>query len=202
MKEAALLIVLLSAAAAATSHLNCSVTKSKEGSFRYQTSENPNSPKCITSWEDRNGTVIKDISEKADRNLVMNHTLTSVELRGCKDFLLHKRECGGVQLEASCSVNCSLFVVKSQPATMVCLSSNICIDKVTAGVSAAAVAIILLLLALLLWVVWKWRAGGCRCARGHYTPRDQEQVQIEMEEKETSKTPVTETGAKVKLLTI
>ncbi|RVE73761.1 hypothetical protein OJAV_G00034670 [Oryzias javanicus] len=79
MEVVAQLIVLLSAAAAAT--LNCSISKSHDGSF----------------------------------SLVMNHTLHSVDLKDCKDFLLYKRECNGVQVEASCSVNCSLFVVKSHP---------------------------------------------------------------------------------------
>ncbi|RVE73762.1 hypothetical protein OJAV_G00034690 [Oryzias javanicus] len=189
MEVVAQLIVLLSAAAAAT--LNCSISKSHDGSFRYQISEKPSSLKCTTSWEYRNGTVIVDIRKKSDISLVMNHTLHSVDLKDCKDFLLYKRECNGVQVEASCSVNCSLFVVKSHPPSRVCLSLNICTDTVTAGVSAAAVVTVLLLLLFLLWLVRKWRSGGCRSAQELYAPpSEQEQVQIEMEGKGTIKTVI------------
>ncbi|KAF6722062.1 hypothetical protein FQA47_007671 [Oryzias melastigma] len=188
MEVFAQLIVLLSAAAAAT--LNCSITKSHGGSFRYQIAEKPNSLKCTTSWEDRNGTVIVDIRRNSDIGLVVNHTLHSVDLKGCKDFLLYKRECDGVQVEVSCSVNCSLFVVKSHPPSRVCLSSNVCTDTTTFGVSAAAVFTVLLLPLLLVWLVRKRRTGGCRCGQGIYAPPSkQEEVQIEMEAKETIKTP-------------
>ncbi|RVE73736.1 hypothetical protein OJAV_G00034400 [Oryzias javanicus] len=191
MKEAALLIVLFSAAAAATPHLNCSITKSNNGSFRHQISEEPSSPKCTASWEDRNGTVIVDILGKYDHHLVTSHTLHSVTLKDCKDFLLYKRECDGVQVKASCSVNCSLFAVNSHPPSRVCLSLNICTDTVTAGVSAAAAIVTVLpLLLFLLWLVRKWRSGGCRSAHEIYTPpSEQEQVRIEMEGKGTIKTP-------------
>ncbi|XP_036070247.1 uncharacterized protein LOC112136627 [Oryzias melastigma] len=137
--------------AAAIPTLTCNATKLDDNSIKLQISPIPRSPKCQTSWEDEERTVIVDIKSNYNKSIVKTAQNDSVELHVCKDFLLYKVKCWGIygrDLTAVCEVNCTRLMAEDSPP-----EDNGFPTGGTVGITLAIIVILALIFILVLIII-------------------------------------------------